>query len=298
MELGWAECEFLTGALAEAEQRLGNLVSRALSVPDLAAVARLRQDLFMTLGRSDRAVGVCLDYLRHIDIAWPAHPTKEDVRQEYERIWRQIGSRSIEELLDLATMTDPEWGATMDVLAKAVTPARFIDAESALPHRRPHGEPSLEHGNSDASCYGYTLVGAIFGSEFGDYSAMFSFRQARLDLVEQRGSVRFEAGVYLVLAIDVNPWTQPIHSSAPSLIQRAFDAAERRGDRTFAGYSCAIKVFDLIAAGETLCDAQREAETMLALVRKRNSAYKWTLSLRRFSSYGRCAASPRSSALQ
>src|SRR5260370_2919153 len=42
LELGWAECEFLTGALAEAQQRLANLARRALRVPDLAAVARLR----------------------------------------------------------------------------------------------------------------------------------------------------------------------------------------------------------------------------------------------------------------
>ncbi len=143
LELGWAECEFLTGALAEAEQRLANLARRALTVPDLAAVAGLREDLFMTLGRSDRAVDVCLEYLRHVDIAWSAHPTKEEVRREYERIWRQIGSRSIEELRDLPPMTDPEWRATMDVLTKAQTPARFIDQNLQYRRHRPHGEPQL-----------------------------------------------------------------------------------------------------------------------------------------------------------
>ncbi len=106
----------------------------------------------MTLGRSDRAVDVCLDYLRHVDIAWSAHPTKEEVRQEYERIWRQIGSRSIEELLDLPPMTDPEWRATMDVLTKAVTPARFADQNLHCVVIGRMVNLSLEHGNSDASC--------------------------------------------------------------------------------------------------------------------------------------------------
>src|SRR5208283_5554594 len=82
LELHRAECEFLTGALGEAEARLAELASRAISLPDLATVTRLRVDLFMTLGRSDRAVAVGLDYLRRFGIAWSAHPTKDEVRQE------------------------------------------------------------------------------------------------------------------------------------------------------------------------------------------------------------------------
>ena len=66
LELHRAECEFLTGALAEAEARLAQLGSRAVSLLDLATVTRLRVDLFMTLGRSDRAVAVGLDYLRRV----------------------------------------------------------------------------------------------------------------------------------------------------------------------------------------------------------------------------------------
>ena len=81
LELQRAECEFLTGALAAAEERLAELARRATSLPDLAAVTRLRVDLFMTLGRSDRAVAVGLDYLRRVGIDWSAHPTKEEVQQ-------------------------------------------------------------------------------------------------------------------------------------------------------------------------------------------------------------------------
>jgi predicted ATPase len=82
LELQRAECEFLTGALGKAEQRLAELVRRARNLPDLAAVTRLREELFLTLGRSDRAVAVCLEYLRHVGVEWLAHPTKKEVQQE------------------------------------------------------------------------------------------------------------------------------------------------------------------------------------------------------------------------
>ena len=66
LELHRAECEFLTGALAEAEQRLDALSTRAASTVERATVACLRVDLYTTLGRNARAIAVGLDYLRHL----------------------------------------------------------------------------------------------------------------------------------------------------------------------------------------------------------------------------------------
>jgi len=155
LELHRAECEFLTGALAEAEDRLAELSRCAVSLPDLAVVARLRVELFTTLGRADRAVDVCLEYLRHVGIAWLMHPTKEEVRQEYDRIWHQIGSRSIEELADLPSMTDPEWRATMDVLSAVVSPAQWTDKNLRFLVIGRIVNLSLEYGDSDALCVAY-----------------------------------------------------------------------------------------------------------------------------------------------
>ena len=97
-----AECEFLTGALAEAESALSESSSRAISLPDLAAVTRLRVDLFMTLGQVNRAVDVGLDYLRRVGIDWSPHPTEDEARRDYEQVLVTCGSRPIEELIDSA----------------------------------------------------------------------------------------------------------------------------------------------------------------------------------------------------
>ena len=87
LELHRAECEFLTGALAAAEQRLTMLSAHAANTVERATVACLRVDVYTTLDQSDRAVAVCLDYLRHLDDDWSAHPTEAEARGEYEGIW-------------------------------------------------------------------------------------------------------------------------------------------------------------------------------------------------------------------
>jgi predicted ATPase len=122
----------------------------------------------MPLGRSDRAVAVGLDYLRRVGIAWSARPTKDEVRQEYARMWRQLRDRPIEELLDLAPMADPVACAIMDVLTVLVTPALFTDENLRALVIGRMVTLSLEYGNSDASCYAYSNAGSVLGLFFGD----------------------------------------------------------------------------------------------------------------------------------
>src|SRR5262249_24900602 len=153
--------------------RLSMLVQRARSEHDLAMLTRLRLTLYTTLDRSDRAVQVCLEYLRRVGIdCWP-HPTRDEVQREYDRVWSHLGSRQIEELIDLPLMTDPDVLDAMDVLTEVVTPAHFTDEnlDSLIICRMVN--LSLEHGNSDGSCFAYVWFAIIAGPRFGNYEAGF-----------------------------------------------------------------------------------------------------------------------------
>ena len=267
LELHRAECEFLTSALAEAEARLAELARRAASLPDLAAVTCLRVDLFMTLGRSDRAVAVGLDYLDRVGIAWSAHPTKDEVRQEYASMWLQLGDRPIEALLDLPVMADPVACATMDVLTSLVTPALFTDENLRCLVIGRMGNLSLEHGNGDVSCYAYTAVGNVLGPFFGNYKAGFRFGELGLDMVERRGAGRLKARVYLAFGNLAKP-SMRHYRTGRALARHAFDTALQAGDLTYAGFSCNNVLTQLLASGDPLAEVQREAEAGLVFARQ------------------------------
>ncbi|HJX21198.1 MAG TPA: hypothetical protein VJ454_09415, partial [Steroidobacteraceae bacterium] len=161
LELDRAECEFLTGALAEAEQRLAALSDRASNTVERATVACLRVDLYTALDQSSRAIAVGLDYLRHLGIDWSPHPTNEEARREYERIWSRLGSRPIESLIDLPLMSDPASLATLDVLTKIGAPAVYTDANLVALVACRAVNLSLEHGNCDASCSAYVWLSMV-----------------------------------------------------------------------------------------------------------------------------------------
>jgi PAS domain S-box-containing protein len=267
IESNLAECELLIADMAAAEKRLLMLAQRAKRAHDIALVTGLRVTLYTTLDQSDRGVEVALEYLRNGGTDWSMHPTREEVVREYDRIWSQLGSRKVDELLDLPLMTNPNVLYTMDVLNEIIVPAHYCDDNlpSLIICRMVN--LSLEHGNSDGSCVAYLGLAMIAGPLFGNHSSTaLEFGQLGYDLVEQRGLKRFRARVYAVFGNIIMPWTRHVRAGR-DLIRRAFDVANEMGDLTWAA-SRSLLVGNLLASGEQLAETQREAEDSLAFLRK------------------------------
>ncbi len=260
-----AECELLTAELAAAERRLTMLAERTRD-HHVGSVARLRLTLYTTLDRSDLAVDVFLDYMRREGTVWPRHPTRDDVQREYDRIWPLVGTRAIEDLLDLPLLTDPDVLDTLDVFTEIVTPALFFDENlSSLVVCR-MVSLSLQHGNCDASSFGYVWFAMFAGPRFNNYRDGFRFGQLGYDLIEKRGLRRYRARTYISFGT-LMPWAKHA-ASGRELVRRAFDVAYAMGDLTFAAYSWHELITNYLMVGDRLGEVQTEAETGLAFATK------------------------------
>jgi len=267
LELNRAECEFVTGQSASAEERLTMLSSRASNTVELAAATCLQVDLYTSLDLSDRAIAVCLDYLGHLGTEWSPHPAKEEVEREYAQLWSRLGGRDIEELIELPLMNDPVSLATLDVLTRVLPPALFTDANLLSLAICRAVNLSLEGGNSDGSCVAYGWLGQIAGPHFGNYKAGYRFGLLGYELVEKRGLTRFQARTYMVFACHVMPWAKHVRAGR-HLIHRSFEVANKIGDLSFAAFSCVNLNTNLLAAGDPLAQVQGEAENGLEFARK------------------------------
>ena len=262
-----AECELLTADMVAAENRLSMLSQRARSTHHIAIVTRLRLTLYQTMDRSDRAVEVCLEYLRRGGTDWSPHPTSDEARREYDRIWSQLGSREIEELIDLPLLTNPDVLDALDVLTEVVTPAKCCDVNLLSLVSCRMVNLSLEHGNSDGSCFGYVWFAIVAGPCFGNYKDGFRFGRLGYELVQKRGLTRYQARTYMSFGNIVMPWSK--HAlTGRDLIHRAFNIANRMGDLTFVAYSRDELISNFLTVGDPLSEVQLEAEDALEFVRK------------------------------
>ena len=261
-----AECELHLADMVAAEGRLTMLALRARSHHDFAVVTRLRVTLYTTLDRSDRAIEVFLDYLRGNDVDWSRHPTRDDAMQEYNRIWSLLGSRQIEDLVDLPRLDDPVVLDMLDVFTEIVHPAMFFDENLSTLVVCRMVSFCLEHGNCDASCFGYVWFGMFAGPRFNNYKDGFRFGQLGYDLVEKHDLTRYQARTYISFAT-LTPWAR--HAAmARDLVRRAFDVAHRTGDLTFSAYGWHVLITNYLAVGDPLSAVQAEAEQGLDFVKK------------------------------
>jgi len=267
LTLNRAECELLTGRLAVADQRLALLAQLDLNAVERGRIACLHMDVCLLMDRSDKAVTVCIEYLRHVDIQWSPHPDDGQVQAEYELIWTLLGDRTIEALIDLPLMTDAASLITLEALSKLFAPALQFDANLACLTVCKAVTLSMERGNSDATCVLYANVGRVAGRHFGDYQAGLRFGQLGCDLVDRNGLARFEASTYLCFSAFVARWMKPTRECR-ELLRRSFAAANRIGDLAYGAYSGNSQISDFLFAGNPLVEVQDEAERGLLYAQK------------------------------
>jgi predicted ATPase/signal transduction histidine kinase len=266
------ECEFMTGALAEAETRLAALTTRADDLIFGANLARLRVALYTMLSRPDLALEAGFDFLRKCGVAISLKPTNEEVDREFQRLDRLIAGRDTERLFALPIMDDPVWRSAMEVCADLLPSALFTDANLIDLILTRMSIISLEYGHCDASCHSYASMNLVFGSRYADYPAGHAFGELAVRLVDERGLSRYKSRVYMAFGTVVLPWTKPLHLSH-RFIREAFQAALESGDHPFALYCGRNLVSNLIVDGAPLGDVRAEGEHSLGHARAANCQF-------------------------
>jgi PAS domain S-box-containing protein len=267
LELNRAHCELLTGEFAIAEGHLAALALRAADLTDLAAVISIQVHLYMPQEMYDRAVDICLAYLRRLGVDWSRHPSKDEVRREYERLQELIGERPIESFVDLPLMVDPASRRLMDIFGALSWPANLFDNRLMDLLVLRITNLSLQHGITDESCIGFLFLSLVLGPRFGEYRMALRFGQLSLDLVEKRGLARFKTRVYCSYGSLVNSWVRHVRHGY-AYAQRAIDSSPHTGDVTWMGFASRGKVTYRLSCGDPLQEVEAEAERCSAFTRK------------------------------
>ena len=192
-----AECEFLAGHFDPAEQLIVELLQRAVSKVDQAVVYRLKVQLHIIRSETQRAVAAALRCLRGFGIDLPEHPSEDQVQAEYGTVRQTLEGRSIESLIDLPVMTDPELLAAMRVLSALVPAARFTDQRLWALQSCRMVRISVQHGTSARFAVGLCHWGIVLGSVFHRDSEGYRFAKLACDLVEKQGFIASQTKVYL-----------------------------------------------------------------------------------------------------
>jgi PAS domain S-box-containing protein len=256
-----AECEFLTGHFDAAEQLIATLLQHAASKLDQAAAYRLKVQFHVVKSENQQAVATALTCVRLLGIDLPAHPTWEQVQAEYETLWQTLNGRSIDSLIDLPLVTDPELQAAMQVLGELTPAAYLTDFRFCCLLMCRMVTVSMQHGVSGASAQAFGYLGTILGPVFHRYRDAHRFAKLACDLVEKHGFIAYHARVNYSMG-RVAFWTQPI-ATAIDFMRATSGPAIETGDVSLASFSKFQFITGLLLRNDPLDAVWRESEMAL-----------------------------------
>jgi predicted ATPase/signal transduction histidine kinase len=267
LSYGQAECAYLTGHFEETQRILDTMRQQARTRIDQAAIYRLLVDVHTTRDAVTEAFTCGLEGLRLLGIDIAPHPSQAEVLAEYRTVRANLGDRTVEELLDLPPMTDPEMLAVLDLLSALLPPALFTDNNLFGMISCVAVNVCLQHGNAEASPMAYALFGSTLCGLFEEYEEGYRFGKLGYAMVEKYGYASYKAKVCLVFGDLVNFWTHPFTSDL-AFMREGLAAGHASGDLSYACYCANHIVTLLIVQGERLEEVWRESERHLDFVRK------------------------------
>ncbi|WP_414517775.1 AAA family ATPase [Nostoc sp. PCC 9305] len=271
-----AEVAHLNGDFEQTEQCIQVILQHGKTPIDQVKAYEVRILSQVAQNRMWEAIKTGLHVLKILGIELPEQPTPEDINRGLEETQLALDGKSIEGLLELKLMTEPDKLAAMNILTNIAAAAYLV-----IPKLYPlilfkQVNLSLNYGNTANSLYGYSSYGLILGGIVGDVDSGYQFGQLSLKLLDKLNAKEFIAKTYMVVYGCLNHWKKHLNELLLP-IQSAYYSGVETGDLEFAGYCACNYSLSSYFAGKELSSLAQEIRNYsqgLAQIRQEPSLHK------------------------
>ncbi|HEX2569532.1 MAG TPA: AAA family ATPase [Polyangia bacterium] len=270
----YAECRYLCGDFAEAEALFVEVTERAATPLEKARIATLRLKLYQVAGKYDEGVTLALAALELFGVTLPSEPAALDATMQAEAaaIREALRGCDISALADAPLLRDPAIQVVIDLLANAA-PCAYIGRPAVFPLislKMLH--LSLSHGNTEQSCFAYSVYGLMLIGVWDDIPTAYAFSEMSIRLNERLGDAKLRGTLLHLHGDHINFWKNPIATDFP-ILDKAFLACIEVGDLVYASYLAFETVWQAVERGDVLEDVFKLSQRYAAFARQsRNEA--------------------------
>ncbi|MBN3894880.1 MAG: AAA family ATPase, partial [Nostoc sp. NOS(2021)] len=228
-----ADTAFLTGRFAEITQLMQVVKLNSQTVVDNLAVYEAQIQAYSAQKNYQKSIDTGLEFLQLLGIKLPSQPSKLQVLAELIKTKVLLRGNSLEKLLQLPVMTNPETIVVLRMSNLISYPAYFCSQPLMALLAFLGVQKSLQQGNSIWSSSFYTIYSIILSS-LQELEASYQMGQFSLKLLNKLPNLYIEGKIKVSIAIFSQIWQQPLTNSL-HLIQEGKQAALNCGDFAFVG---------------------------------------------------------------
>ncbi|MDF5737346.1 MULTISPECIES: AAA family ATPase [unclassified Nostoc] len=264
-----AECEFLIGNLEQAEELFDLLLLIAESSVEKSNIYMLQIRLYQVAGRYEEALTLGLEALKLFEVTFP--DLNEQVQSalaiEKNQVLINLGDRQVCDLINAPVIQDPNIKTLISLLT-TLGPPTYLG--------RPHLFPlvvlkavnySLKFGNTEDSCFAYSMYAMLLVSIFHDIPTGYAFSEMTIQLNEKLHDLKLRGVVLHIHGSHINVWRNHIATDIPFL-ERGFIGCVEAGDVTMANYNGYQGSWQIIQLGSPLTETYKSLEKYTTFARQ------------------------------
>jgi predicted ATPase/class 3 adenylate cyclase len=258
------ECQYLCGAIDQAQDSADILLSHVRDRLQLADVQGLRMILCTALNRMTEVLELGYSALRELGLPMPARPAavRRAQRLETWRIQRLLLGRSIPSLAHEPPLQDPLQQARLTLMAQMIPALYYLDMESSHLCYLRMARLSMQQGHTPVTAMAYLGLGRFLGEERSRFTQRQQFGRVGLQLAEHYGSQALLCKAHFLYGGFIHGWNESA-GEAVSHLQRAFEAGMASGDLVWACYANNVRCMQLVFLGRPYGEIEAESQRCL-----------------------------------
>jgi predicted ATPase/tRNA A-37 threonylcarbamoyl transferase component Bud32 len=238
LHLSLADSAYASGNPQRAEALFIELFGRARTNLEHGRVTMSCMALYNTLGRRVDSLRIGKESLLRYGLTIPDTPEQAGpmIAAGFEAIYKSLGDRPIEDLLNAPELTDPDERMILMLLLQSATAGYFIHPTLMVAPMTQHINRTIQLGNCDLSAVGYAAMGSCGAGIFQRYAESARFARLSIAVTERYPVNDTMAQVYFVAGAHTLPYVSHLHEM-PALLHRSVEIALQVGDFIYASWS-------------------------------------------------------------
>ncbi|MBD2546165.1 ATP-binding protein [Planktothricoides raciborskii] len=246
-----SEAEYLNGNFAQAKKYLDVGLKYSRSNVEKAELYKILIIQYTLMAQYTEAIETGAHALSLLNFNLKPENIEALIEDKMAAVQKELANRSVDSLLNLPTISDPEKEMAVKLLI-SLDPPTYITASPlyALVCVKAV-ELSMQYGNVAESAKAYANNGFLVGSSLGNYQLGYQLGVLAVDLSKKFGSDSQKSQACLLLASWIAPWCQPM-KRIEQINLEGYQAGLKSGEIQFAGYNLFGNISNKLIQGLSL----------------------------------------------
>ncbi|MEG3863101.1 AAA family ATPase, partial [Microcoleus sp. herbarium12] len=270
------EVAYLNGNFEQMEKWAEVVLQQAKILIDKVKVYEVKIQTSMAQAKQLEAVKIGLQVLELMGVSLPECPTQLDIQQALSETTASLSGKSMDNLVNLPLMTEPDKLATMRILSSMGSPT-YQAAPALFPLIvLSQVNLAIEYGNSIISPYGYVCYGVILNGVLLEIDSAYQFGELALSLVEKLNALELKTEIHFIAGSCTVHGKVHARETLPLLFE-GYQSGLENGHLEYGGYAAMQKCQHSYFIGQELTELEREMATISnALYQlKQKNALSW-----------------------